>query len=304
VDQLGVGILYNRAVTELLLTGALPVDYVEIIPERSWTDRGAAVTPRYVEHPGDVALLEELAKRYPLVAHGVGLSIASAGHFDVDHVAQVASWRRRFGLRWVSEHLAAVRVGGNGGVDHHAGLPLPLAWDEELLQLIEARVREATDILGCPLLLENGVVFTPVPEPDMNEVEFVNRLVREAPCRLLLDLHNLHVNAVNLGVDTDCFLRDLDLSAVMEIHIAGGNEFGGFYLDSHAGACPPQVWEMLERVAVEATELRGITFEFHESYFEQLTVSGLERELVRAGEIWRTTRGKRDVATGLPAGNR
>jgi uncharacterized protein (UPF0276 family) len=303
VKPLGVGVLYNRALTELLLSGALPVNYVEIIPDRSWTDRGRAATPRYEEHPRDVALVEALAQRYPLVGHGVGLSIASAGAFDLDHVTQLARWRRRFGLHWVSEHLAAVRVSEEGVIDHHAGIALPLAWDEELLRLVAVRVRQAADVLGCPLLLENGVVFTPVPEPDMSEAEFLNRLVGESPCRILLDLHNLYANATNLGIDAARFLGDLDLTAVVEIHIAGGNEFGGFYLDSHAGACPQQVWEMLEVVAAEAPNLRAITFEFHESYFAQLTVAGLEHELARASEIWRATQRERDVAAGVSTGN-
>jgi uncharacterized protein (UPF0276 family) len=301
--RLGVGVLYNRALTDLLLAEELPVDYVEIIPERSWTDRGRGATPRFLEHPRDIARIEALAQIYPLVAHGVGLSIASAAAFDLGYVEQLARWRRRFGLCWVSEHLAAVQVSGNGVVDHHAGVALPLAWDEELLHLVTARVRHAVDGLQCSLLLENGVVFTPVPEPDMSEVEFLNRLTRESPCRLLLDLHNLYVNSVNLGVDANAFVRDLDLTAVAEIHIAGGNEFGGFYLDSHAGACPPQVWELLEQVAAHCTGLRGITFEFHESYFPQLTAAGLERELARAGEVWRATQRERDVATGVSASN-
>jgi len=303
VRRLGVGVLYNRALTDLLLARELPVDYVEIIPERSWTDRGRDATPRFVEHPRDIARIEALAQIYPLVAHGVGLSIASAAAFDLSYVEQLARWRSRFGLCWVSEHLAAVQLTGNGIVDHHAGVALPLAWDEELLQLVTARVRQAAAELECPLLLENGVVFTPVPEPDMSETEFLNRLTRESPCRLLLDLHNLYVNSVNLGMDADAFLRDLDLAAVAEIHIAGGNEFGGFYLDSHSGACPPRVWELLEHVADHATGLRGITFEFHESYFPQLAAAGLERELARAGAIWRAARQEDDVATGVSASN-
>ncbi len=304
MHPLGIGVLYNRALIDLLVADALPIDYVEIIPERSWTDRGRDATPRFVEHPRDMARIETLARRYPLVAHGVGLSIASAAMFDLDYVAQLARWRRRFGLCWISEHLAAVRVSADGVVDHHTGVPLPLAWDEELLSLVTARARQAIDVLGCDLLLENGVVFTPVPEPDMGEAEFLNRLTRESPCRLLLDLHNLFTNSINLSVDTGVFLRDLDLTAVAEIHIAGGNEVGGFYFDSHAGACPPQVWELLDRVTPDTPGLRGITFEFHESYFPQLTATGLQRELLRAGAVWRATRRGPDVATGLPAGDR
>lgn len=308
---LGIGVVYNRPLTELLLAGELPVDFVEVIPDRCWSDRGPGMHPRFIDHPRDVATLEALARRYPLVAHGVGLSIASATPFDIEYVHQLAIWRRRHDFRWVSEHLAAVRVSTDGVVDHHAGIALPLPWDAELLGLLVDRARQAVDILGCPLLLENGTVFTPVPDTDLTEVEFMNRLVRESPCRLLLDLHNLFVNSVNLGVDAYGFIRELDLTAVEEIHIAGGNELDGVYLDSHSGACPPQVWQLLEAVVPQAPNLRGITFEFHESYYGRLGADGLRRELLRAGQVWYAshpdtldTRREIDVAAGVPAGDR
>jgi hypothetical protein len=124
-------------------------------------------------------------------------------------------------------------------------------------------------------------------------------------------LHNLLVNSVNLGVDPYAFVRDLDLTAVEEIHIAGGNELDGIYLDSHSGACPPEVWRLLETVAPQAPNLRGVTFEFHESYFVELGVDGLQRELVHAGQVWRASRQdgnaiqrEINVAAGVPASGR
>jgi uncharacterized protein len=300
VATIGVGVLYNRALTEPLLARELPVDYVEVIPDRCWQDEGYGAEPRFLEFPRDIAVIERLAVAYPLVAHGVGLSIAAASRFDTDYLEQLAQWRRRFTLSWVSEHLAAVRASAGGVVDVHAGIALPLAWDEELLQLLIERAQAAADILGSPLLLENGTVHTPVPEPDMSEVEFLNRLTAESGCRLLLDLHNLFVNAVNLGIDPFAFLDSLDLAAVEEVHIAGGNELHGTYLDSHAGPCPDEVWDLLAVVVPRAPHLRGITFEFHESYFSTLGIGGLERELCHAAAIGRAS----DVVTGVPAGDR
>ncbi|MER6949679.1 DUF692 family multinuclear iron-containing protein [Nonomuraea sp. NPDC000554] len=301
---LGVGVLYNRALTELLLTRSLPVDYVEIIPDRCWSDRGLGAASRFREHAADVAVVQALSREYPLVAHGVGLSIASVARFDTAYLEQLAVWRDRYGLRWVSDHLAAVRTSPDGVADHHAGIALPLPWDEDLLDLLTERTRRAGEILGRPLLLENGVVYTPVVDTDMSEVEFLNRLTAGSGCRLLLDLHNLLVNVRNLGVDGDAFLRDLDLTAVEEIHVAGGNDFHGAYLDSHAGPCPAEVWRMLEAVVPRAPNLRGVTFEFDESYFPGLGADGVRRELARARDIWTTSRRENDVTRRVPAGDR
>ena len=187
----------------------------------------------------------------------MGLSIASGSTFDIDHVRQLAEWHRRYRFAWISEHLSAVRVQTEVTPDHHAGLALPLAWDHDLLDMLCERVARAQDILGTRLLLENGVVHTPVPGSDMSEEDFMNALVRRTGCGLLLDLHNLHVNAVNLGLDADRFINGLDLDAIGEIHVAGGNSLFGAYLDSHAGACPSAVFGLLERTAPRCRNLGG-----------------------------------------------
>ena len=230
-------------------------------------------------------MLDRLGSVYPLVAHGVGLSIASAGDFDDGYVSQLASWKERFRFGWVSEHLAAVRVRGDGPVDHHAGVSLPLAWDEELLELLVPRLRTAEQLLKEPLLLENGAMHIAVADSDMTKPDFLNRLTDMSGCRLLLDLHNLYVNCVNLDVDGFDFLEALDLTAVQEIHIAGGTTLAGTYLDSHAGPCPPAVWDFLFGIVERTPNLRGITFEFHESYWHELGGErGLTQQLERAGE--------------------
>jgi uncharacterized protein (UPF0276 family) len=229
--------------------------------------------------PDEIAILDELAERHTLVAHGVGLSIASGSTFDIDHVRQLADWHRRYRFAWISEHLSAVRVQTEVTPDHHAGLALPLAWDHDLLDMLCERIARAQDILDTRLLLENGVVHTPVPGSDMSEEDFMNALVRRTGCGLLLDLHNLHVNAVNLGIDADRFINGLDLDAIGEIHVAGGNSLFGAYLDSHAGACPSAVFGLLERTAPRCRNLAGVTFEFHETYFPGLGDQGVLGQL-------------------------
>ena len=99
---------------------------------------------------------------------------------------------------------------------------------------------------------------------DGPEVAKVAGLAARTGCGLLLDIHNLYVNARNHGFDPVGFLGELDLSRVAEVHIAGGNELVGMYTDSHAGACPEPVWELLDHVVDHAPQLRGVTFEFHD----------------------------------------
>jgi uncharacterized protein (UPF0276 family) len=140
--------------------------------------------------------------------------------------------------------------------------------------------------VSAPFLLENSVAFIDVPDQDMTEPEFLNAVATRSGCGLLLDVHNVYVNARNHGFDAYDFVDDLELEHVGEIHIAGGSELAGMYTDSHAGPCPEPVWELLEWVVPRAPNLSGITFEFHDSYYPLLKGDGIEAELRRSREIW------------------
>jgi hypothetical protein len=124
------------------------------------------------------------------------------------------------------------------------------------------------------------------PEQDYSEASFLNRLSRESGCGILLDLHNVYVNARNHGFSPELFLRDLDLSRVVELHIAGGDELLGFYTDSHAGPVALPVWDLLEATLRAAPAIRAITFEFHESSYPRLGDDGVRAELDRARDLW------------------
>jgi uncharacterized protein len=274
-----VGVLYNDTLDGLLDEHPEAVEFVSVIPDRFWIDRGRASADRFADIPEAVATLNGLARRFPLVAHGVGLSIASASTFDFDHIRQLARWRERFGFSLIGEHLSAFRVRSGVTVDHHAGLQIPIPWDENVLEMLVERVIQAQEIIGDQLILENGVVHTPIRDSEMSEPEFLCALVERSGCGLLLDLHNLYVNSVNLGIDADAFVDALPLHSVREIHMAGGHEAFGIYLDSHAGSSPDEVRRLLGRAAPRCRALDCVTFEFHESYFPRLGRAGIRAEL-------------------------
>jgi uncharacterized protein (UPF0276 family) len=215
---LGVGLLYNGALSDFLHSNLEAVDYLAITPDLFWLDHGPKHIERYEELESWIEVLEWVAPRRPIVCHNIGLSIGSAESIDKAYLEQIARFHKRYRFQWHSDHLSFAQVRGGSGEDHNAGLAVPI-----------------------PFLLENNVYFVDLPEQDMTEVEFLNRLVQRGRCGLLLDLHNLYTNARNHGFDALKFLDQLDLSSVTEIHIAGGDEFAGMYTDSHAGACPEPV---------------------------------------------------------------
>lgn len=275
--------LFNPALTEFVCTHTRSLDHLALIPDRSWVDHGPGSAPRFEELPEVYRILDDVSHSVPLVMHCIGLSICSADVFDEEYLARLAEWRTRYGCAWTSEHLSFSRSGA--GHESNAAMALPVPYDHEMLDLLIPRARTARELLGCPFLLENNVYFFTFPRQEMSEAEFLNQLSYQSGCRLLLDLHNVYTNSINHGFDARAFLSALDLTRVLEVHIAGGTSMDGFHIDSHYGPTLEGVWDLLEFVAPRAPALRGVTFEFHESSWPLLREDGVLAQLERARSV-------------------
>jgi uncharacterized protein (UPF0276 family) len=282
-----VGLLYNPATPALLRRAPDLVEYLAVMPDRLLFDFGLGTPPpRFHRTHGALEAAHGHARGRVVSGHGLGLSLPSAIPLDEEFVEAVAMIAAGFGgFAWFSEHLS-VFIAPRGSVPNaQAGLGLPLAYDEEVYGIIRAKLRLLRHALGCPLLVENGAFFTPVPDSEMTEPEFLNRLYQEERCGTLLDLHNLYVNQRNDGADPDAYLAALDPDAVGEIHLGGGDEFAGFYMDSHASLTPPEVWRIAADHAPRFKNLRAITFEFQETYLQKIGEEALVEELARMHEL-------------------
>jgi uncharacterized protein (UPF0276 family) len=289
LPRLGIGVQHNPILPAFLRANLELVDFVEVMPDLFWLDRGrgAAGADRFEDIDSSSRFLDWLLPRRPVIAHDIGLSIGTAADFDSGYVAQLGRWHARHPFLWHSDHLSFARLPrGDGGGDHHVGLALPVPYDDDVLALIASRIARVQAAVPAPFLLENGVHYVDMPEQDMTEASFLNRLTVATGCGLLLDLHNVYTDARNRGSTTDAFLSELDLERVVEIHVAGGGEQGGLYTDSHAGPVAPPVWSLLEDVAPRARNLRAVTFEFHDSYFPSLGAAGIRAQLERARAVW------------------
>ncbi len=289
VQALGVGLAFNPALAAFVEKHADHLDYLEISPERFWRDRGPQCgrdADRYAELAEAVAQLEAVRSDLPLVAHGVGLSIAAAGPLDVGHVEQVARWTEKYGFAWYSEHLAYSRLGPDQDW-RGIGIMVPPVYDRATLADLTGKLRQVRAILGLDVLVENAVDYAPAEVADFAEPEFLMALSRQSGCGVLLDLHNIHTNAVNLGRDASAAVDAMDLGTVGELHIAGGEPLDGFWTDAHSGRCPAKVWELLERVLSRPNGVRGVTLEIDESYASRLGDDVILEELERARALCR-----------------
>lgn len=258
------------------------------MPDRLWFDFGRHAERgrrfRLVEGAMDQLLAD--AEGRTVAGHGLGLSLPSAMPLDVDMVCAIAAVSSMLGeFAWHSEHLNLFVTPRGSVPNAQAGLGLPVVYDEEAFELIARKLHAVHAALGCRLLLENGSFFTPVPDLEMSEPEFLNRLHYVGACGTLLDLHNLLVNARNDGMAPSAYLDTLDLDAVEEVHLAGGDTHEGFYMDSHSSFTPDAVWELAYAYLPRCRNLRVITFEYQESYFGDLGLAGLTLELERMHDL-------------------
>ncbi|MGA9771224.1 MAG: DUF692 family multinuclear iron-containing protein [Blastocatellia bacterium] len=285
VPRLGIGLLYQEELRPFIESERSSFDFLEVIPDILWTDLGAASRPRYIETSREVDFLRRLSDEVPIVVHSIGLSIGSACRFDREHISQIASWYEWLRFPWHSDHLAFI-IAGHGSTEINVGVTMPLPYDQESLDLLIPRVREIRSRVPVPFLLENNVYFFEYPRQDFDEATFLNQLCETSGCRLLLDLHNLYTNSRNHRIDCYDFLEKLNLENVVEIHVAGGLEDGGFYQDAHSDTSPPAVWKLLEWALPRCPNLGGVVFELLGSWYQDIGKDRLAAQLAQMRELW------------------
>lgn len=215
----------------ILTTLPTAVDWFEIITEDYLVPGG---TPRY--H------LDAVAAHYPIVMHGVALSIGSTSPLDFDYLAQVKTLAQHCGARWISDHLCW--TGMNGKFLHDL---LPLPYTEETLRHVCDRVRRAQDFLGQRILLENPSTYLEFTHSTISEWEFMAALAEAADCYILLDVNNIYVSSVNHGFDPENYLKAIPLERVKQFHIAGHHNFGDHIIDTHDAPVIKPVWQLYQR---------------------------------------------------------
>jgi uncharacterized protein len=219
-------------------------------------------------------VLEAVRRDYPVVLHGVSLSIASTDPLDERYLSELAALARDVDPAWISDHLC---WGTAHGINAHDLLPVP--YTEEALAHVVRRVEAVQERLGRRILLENPSSYLRFRGDEMAEHEFLSELARRADCGILLDVNNVFVSAHNHGFDPRAYLAAMPPERVGQIHLAGHTEEGGLLIDTHDGHVRPEVWQLYaEAIAHFGARSTMIEWDTNVPPFEEL-----ERELDRAG---------------------
>jgi uncharacterized protein len=255
LPPLGVGLGYREPYRGDVFLHQGQVDFLEIIADH------------YLDPPpAKERELELLAAHFTLIPHGINLSLGSAEGVDPVYVRKLAALIRRLDPPWWSEHICFTRA---GGVD--IGHLTPLPFTHEALDVLARNVAAVRRDIGTPLILENIAALLVLPGAEMTEADFVAEAVERTDCGLLLDVTNLHANAVNHGFDAQAYLARLPLERAVQLHYVGGHWQEGTLIDSHSQPTPPDVWALMDTVLARAP-VKGAVLERDENLppFEHL----------------------------------
>jgi len=225
---LGFGLGLRKEHYQTILQTEPDVDWFEILTENYLVPGGK---PLYY--------LDQIRERYPLVMHGVSLSIGNSDPLNFDYLQQVKNLSEHINARWLSDHLCWT---GNNGTNAHDLLPLP--YTEEVISHVAERIGQVQDFLGRRILIENVSSYISYQQSEMNEWEFLTEVAHRADCLLLLDINNIYVSAINHEFDPEDYLSAIPDERVQQHHLAGHSDYGDYIIDTHdMPVCEP-VWDL------------------------------------------------------------
>ena len=204
------------------------VDWVEVLSENYMVPGGKPLH-----------MLDTIRRDYPMVMHGVSMSIGSSDPLDLDYLRGLKALAQRIEPAWISDHLCWT------GVDHHNLHDLlPMPYTEAALRHLVARAQQVQDLLGRRLLLENVSSYVSFAADEMSEWEFIAQLAQRADCELLLDVNNVYVSSRNHGFDAHDFIDAMPRERVRQIHLAGHEDHGEHLIDTHDQPVCDGVWAL------------------------------------------------------------
>jgi uncharacterized protein (UPF0276 family) len=204
------------------------VDWFEIISENYMVAGGK---PRY--------FLEQIRRDYPIVMHGVSMSIGSTDPINYDYLSQLKSLAEQVHPKWMSDHLCFATI---GGINSHDLLPMP--YTQESLAHLTSRIHQVQDYLGREMIFENVSSYLSYKHDEMQEWEFLANLAQRCGCKFLLDINNIYVSARNHNFDPMDYLNNIKPESVQQIHLAGHSDFGTHVIDTHDHPVPDPVWSL------------------------------------------------------------
>ncbi len=287
--QLGWGLGLRSEYYAEVLASKPKVDWFEVISE-NFMGLSAAGPGRGIK------VLEEVREHYPIVLHGVSLSIGSTDALNLDYLKRLKSLSHRIQPEWISDHLCWTGVHGR---NMHDLLPLP--YTRSTARHVADRIQQVQDFLGRRILLENVSSYVEFECSEMCEAEFLTEVVTAADCLLLLDVNNIYVSSRNHGIDPRGYLDLMPANRVQQIHLAGHSDHGTYVVDTHDQAVCDDVWDLyayaIRRMGLVSTMIeRDDHFPPFQEWLDELSIAKRITDGI--------TRSHTEAVSGLPGESR
>lgn len=280
--ELGVGLTYAAGILPILERAPHLVDVLEVEPQTIWYES----TRRAGGYRVDDTVLAQLASfGCAKIVHGVGFPVGGTRPPDLDQFPPMLDVVTALDAVWASEHLSFNKVGGRRG-EYRTGFLLPPRQTQAGVRAAVQSVRFMAERLPVPFAVETGVNYLR-PRPDeMADGAFVRAVVEGADCGILLDLHNIWTNEVNGRQAADAFLADIPLERVWEVHLAGGMEYGHYWLDAHCDAIPEPVLALARRIVPRLPNLKALIFELYPAFLPEVGLDLVRAQLETLHGLW------------------
>ncbi|CEG58314.1 MNIO family bufferin maturase [Legionella fallonii] len=226
--SLGMGLGLRTDHYQYILEHSPAVDWFEILTENYLFDGGR---PLYY--------LDKVRENYPLVMHGVSLSIGSSEPINYDYLKKVRQLAERIQPKWISDHLCWTGVNQR---NIHDLLPLP--YTAKTIDHIVERIKCVQDFYKQQILLENVSSYITYKESEMTEWEFLTEIAHRADCLILLDINNIYVSSYNHGFDPETYIHAIPVERVQQFHLAGHQNCDDYIIDTHDHPVINEVWEL------------------------------------------------------------
>lgn len=214
--------------------------YNEVLDTKPNVDWFEVISENYMVRGGKpLHFLDKIRADYPMVMHGVSLSIGSTSAFDPTYLKDLRKLADRIQPAWISDHLCWTGIHGQ---NIHDLLPLP--YTEETAKHVAERVNIVQDYLGRRILLENVSSYASYVDSTMSEWEFISLVCEKADCMLLLDVNNIYVSSYNHQFDAKTFIDGVPAHRVQQIHLAGHQNNGDYIIDTHDAPVIDPVWAL------------------------------------------------------------
>ncbi|MEO3430690.1 DUF692 family multinuclear iron-containing protein [Pelagibius sp. CAU 1746] len=270
--------VYTPALRSFLQGHIDRLGVLEIEPQTMWLADDAIEGP-FRENPSFIEAISALP--VAKLIHSVGMPLGGTRRPHPDQIALTRATAERLDSPWVSEHLSVA------GTPHRsAGFLLPPLQTAEGVETAAANIRAFAAGIGRPVAIETGVSYIGRKPFEMPDGEFVAAVAEAADCGILLDLHNVYCNERNGRTTLDTFIAALPLERVWEVHLAGGDEADGVWLDAHCGRMPPDLAARARDIVRALPNLGAINYEIYETFLENMAESTLEAMLDELEALW------------------